>query len=411
MAAVLVALLLAQASREATPQRYQIRVGELAAPYATPSADNGPRVTPRNGAPLYTAPGFRVDAWVTGLNRPRRMAVAPNGDVFVSESYDGRVILLRPQKNGAPAKYTFATGLRQPYGIAFYPSGSSPKFIYIAHTDGVYRYPYRNGDVRVQDDGEKLFDLPGGGYNQHWTRNLIFSLEGRRMYVTVGSASNASPEPSPRASIIEVKPDGTGRSIYGSGLRNPVGLAFHPITGELWTAVNERDNLGNEIVPDYATHVRRGGFYGWPYAYIGNHLDPRLPKRPDLAKKSIVPDVLLEAHCAALGIAFAKGSTFPTPYQNDAFVSMHGSWNRDKRSGYKVVRLTMDSRGNPLGGYQDFVWGWNVNERVWGRPVDVQFDRQGAMLISDDANGTIWRVRPRQGGGRTAVGRHYVIGL
>jgi glucose/arabinose dehydrogenase len=309
--------------------------------------------------------------------------VAPNGDVFVSESFNGRIILLRSVQSKL-TKYTFASGRRQPYGIAFYPPGAEPKWIYIADTDAVYRWPYKKGDIQIRGEGSRLMTLPGGGYNQHWTRNVLFSSDGTKMYVTVGSSSNASVEPLPRASIIEANPDGSGQTTFASGLRNPVGLALQPGSTRLWTAVNERDRLGDGLPPDYATSVRRGGFYGWPYYYIGNHHDPRLPSRPELGAKTIVPDVLLEAHCAALGIAFG-----PT---GDAFVSMHGSWNRNEPSGFKVVRLPF-AGGRATGAYVDFVWGWQTtNGRIWGRPVDVAFDRSGALLISDDGGGVIWRV-------------------
>lgn len=357
----------------------------LPKPFATESAENQPDVTPRRGAPLHVAPGFKVVPWVTGLSRPRSLAVAPNGDVFVAESYDGRVTVLRGKRRA-----TFATGLKQPYGIAFYPPGPSPKYVYIAHTDKVVRYPYRSGDLKVRGKGETLMALPGGGYNQHWTRNVLFAPKGNRMFVTVGSASNASPEDAPRASILVASPDGTSAQTFASGLRNPVGLAFQPGTDRLWAAVNERDRLGNDLVPDYVTHVERGGFYGWPYFYIGAHRDPRVEIPPNVRlRPGIVPDVLLEAHCAALGIAFPPAkSRF-----KGAFVSMHGSWNRTKRSGYKIVRVLFDAKGNPTGRYQDFVWGFaTASGRVWGRPVDVAFAKDGALLFSDDAAGTIWRV-------------------
>ena len=361
---------------------------KLPKPYATESADNGPRITARDGAPLHVAKGFVVEPYATGLSRPRRIAIAPNGDAFVAESYDGRVVVLRNGK-----RTVFATDLKQPYGIAFYPVGPSPRYVYVAHTDRVVRYPYRVGDLKVRGEGETLLKLPGGGYNQHWTRNVIFDPKGERMFVTVGSASNASPEPAPRASVLVAKPDGKGVETWANGLRNPVGLAFQPGTERLWAAVNERDRLGDGLVPDYATHVERGGFYGWPYFYLGAHPDPRVPVPPNVRLKGpIVPDVLLEAHCAALGVAFppAKG-----PFKG-AFVSMHGSWNRSKRSGYKIVRLLLDAKGKATGAYEDFVWGFATPEgRVWGRPVDLQFARDGSLLFSDDAGGTIWRVRPQ----------------
>lgn len=383
------ALLLA--GQDEKPKRYHISANSLVQPYQSTSANNGPRVTPRNGAPLHVAPGFQIDAWATKLNRPRRVTVAPNGDVLVAESYLGEVALLRDaDHDGTPeTREVFKSGLKQPYGIAFYPP-KDPRWVYIANTDAVLRFPYTDGAKSVEGDGEKILDLPGGGYNQHWTRNLLFSRDGKKLYVTVGSASNASPEPEPRAGIIEINPDGSGKRMLATGLRNPVGLDWEPRTGKLWTAVNERDALGDEIVPDYATSVKTGGFYGWPWYYIGaNHHDPRLPEKPDLKNSTLVPDVLLEAHCAALGIAFpTRGNKF-----TGAFVSMHGSWNRHQRSGYKVVRIDpkMD------GGYSDFAWGWvTEDERVWGRPVDVAFDQQGNLLISDDGNGTIWIVRPRK---------------
>lgn len=368
------------------PKTHYIDPKALPKPYATESADNGPRITPRGGAPLHVAPGFRIESFATGLSRPRRISVAPNGDVFVAESYDGRVGVLRGGR-----KSTFATGLKQPYGIAFYPVGPNPRYVYIAHTDRVVRYPYRVGDLKVRGEGETLMSLPGGGYRQHWTRNVVFGPKGDRMFVTVGSASNANPEPAPRASVLVASPDGTSAQTFASGLRNPVGLAFRPGTDTLWAVVNERDRLGDGLVPDYATHVEKGGFYGWPYFYLGGNPDPRAPVPANVRMRpGIVPDVLLEAHGAALGIAFPPpGSPF-----KGAFVSMHGSWNRAKRSGYKIVRLVLDGQGNPTGRYEDFVWGFATPEgRVWGRPVDVAFARDGSLLFSDDAGGTIWRVR------------------
>ena len=369
------------------PTTHYIDPKSLPKPYATESADNGPKVTPRNGAPLHVAKGFRVEPYATGLDRPRKVTVAPNGDVFVAESYAGRVSVLRGGE-----KSTFAEGLDQPYGIAFYPPGPSPRYVYIAHTDKVVRYPYRNGDLKVRGEGERLMALPGGGYNQHWTRNVLFGPKGDRMFVTVGSASNASPEPAPRASILVASPDGTSAQTFANGIRNPVGLAFQPGTDRLWAAVNERDRLGDGLVPDYATHVEKGGFYGWPYFYIGANLDPRVPTLPNARLRSgIVPDVLLEAHCAALGVAFPPSAS---PFKG-AFVSMHGSWNRSKRSGYKIVRLVLDAKGDATGRYEDFVWGFATPQgRVWGRPVDLAFDRAGNLLFTDDGGGAVWRVRP-----------------
>jgi glucose/arabinose dehydrogenase len=361
---------------------HHISAASLPRPHATRSVDNPPSLSPRNGAPLHVAAGYKVDAWATGLDRPRKVTVAPNGDVFVAESFTGRISLLRPTGGGHPTRHTFATGRKQPYGIAFYPPGPNPAWIYIGDTDAVHRWRYKNGNLRLEGQGEVMIRLPGGGYNQHWTRNVIFSPDAKKMYVTVGSASNASPEPLPRASIIESNPDGSDAKTFASGLRNPVGLAFQPGTQILWAAVNERDRLGDDLPPDYATTVQRGGFYGWPYYYIGDHRDPNVGGSAPTSKV-IVPDVLLEAHCAALGITF-MGS--------DGFVSMHGSWNRGNRSGYKVVRLPFQS-GKATGSYEDLVWGWATSDgRVWGRPVDVEYDRRLGLLISDDGGGVIWRV-------------------
>ncbi len=383
---VLLSLLVVAACQDVKPRTYHISAKNLVDPYQTPSVNNGPRVTERDGAPLHVAPGYKVVEWAKDLDRPRNITVAPNGDVFVAESYRGQIALLRDADgDGTPeVKNLYKSGLKQPYGIEFYPK-KNPKWIYIANTDAVFRYPYRSGELKNDSKGEKILDLPGGGYNQHWTRNLLFSSDDRHLYVTVGSASNASPEDPPRASIIEIDPTGGRQRMLATGIRNPVGIDLDPTTGKLWVAVNERDALGDEIVPDYATSVKDGGFYGWPYFYIGSHHDPRLPLRTDLRAKVIVPDVLLEAHCAALGIAFpSKGSNF-----SGAYVSMHGSWNRSRRSGYKVVKI--DPKHD--GGYSDFVWGWALEDgRVWGRPVDVAFDRSGSLLISDDGGGKIWRV-------------------
>lgn len=370
----------------AGPQSHvrHITSDSLPAPFSTRSADMPPTLSRREGAPLYTEPGFAVSAWATGLDRPRKMTVAPNGDVFVAESFIGRISVLRTSGAGKPSHHVFATGRKLPYGIAFYPPGASPSWIYIADTNAVWRWPYRSGDLSLKGGGQKLMTLPGGGYNQHWTRNVIFSPDAKKMYITVGSASNASPEEPPRASILEANPDGSGRVTFASGLRNPVGLAFQPGTETLWAAINERDGLGDDVPPDYATSIRRGGFYGWPYYYIGDHHDPRLPSKPELGAKTIVPDVLLEPHSASLGIAFG--------WNGDAFVSMHGSWNRSARSGYKVVRLPF-SNGRATGDYVDFVWGWVTSQgRVWGRPVDVEFHPKLGLLVSDDGGGTIWRV-------------------
>lgn len=380
------------------PPPRHIRAATLPAPYATPSVDTHPRVGPRpRGATLSVPPGFQIEAWASGLNNPRFLTVAPNGDVFVAESAADRVTVLRSTAGRPPIRSHFATGLRQPFGIAFYPPGPNPSAIYIANTDAVVRFPYRNGDLKARGAGKTLIHLPGGGYNQHWTRTLLFSPDGKRLYVAVGSRSNVGIEAPPRACIMEYDPDGTHGRIFASGLRNAVGLTTNPITGALWAAVNERDEIGNDVPPDYATHVKPGGFYGWPYYYIGGHHDPRMPQRPELKNKTIVPDVLLEAHCAALSIVFYTAAQFPAQYKNEGFVALHGSWNRRPPNGYKVVRVLMRPDGTAQGSYQDFVWGWKTaDNRIWGRPVALAITKDGALLISDDGGNKIWRVRYRQ---------------
>jgi glucose/arabinose dehydrogenase len=269
-------------------------------------------------------------------------------------------------------------------------------FFYAANTDGVLRYKYQAGDTRPEGAPDKIIALPAEGYNNHWTRNLLFSGDGKKLYVSVGSGTNVDVEPDPRRGTIgEYNADGTGQRLYGSGLRNPVGLAWNPATGELWTAVNERDLIGDDLVPDYVTSVKDGGFYGWPFSYIGQNEDPRRRgERPELVAKTIVPDVLMEPHCAALGLLFYGGKMFPKEYQGDAFVAMHGSWNRSKRTGYKVVRIPFEN-GKPAGGYENFLTGWLPSEtsrEVWGRPVGLLVLSDGSMLVVDDGGKKVWRV-------------------
>jgi glucose/arabinose dehydrogenase len=377
----------------ASPKTYHFTSDTLPAPFASPSVNNGQHIVDHpDGAPLYAPLGFHVAPWITHLDNPRFLTVAPNGDVFVSESRANRVSVIRQNPQGVAAAAPFATDMRQPFGIAFYPNGPNPQYIYIANTDSVVRYPYHNGDSSVDGPGEKIADLPGGGYNQHWTRTIVFSPDDKHLYIGCGSRENLGVEDPPRACIMECNPDGSGMQVFASGLRNAVGLSFNPKSGELWAAVNERDGMGDKLPPDYATSVQRGGFYGWPYVYIGNHPDPRLPT-PANMQPPIVPDVLLEAHCAALSVEFYEGTQFPRSYRGDAFVAMHGSWNRADPSGYKVVRVPMDSHGHTKGGYQDFVWGWKTSDgQVWGRPVAIAFTRDGSMLLTDDGSNTIWKI-------------------
>jgi len=369
-----------------TLQHYDLRPEQLPAPRATPSVDNGPIVTPKPaGASLILPPGFSISVFASGLSGPRYMALAPNGDVFVTETPANRITVLRGNQS-----FVFARGLNEPFGLAFHD-----EFLYVANTNGIVRYPYTDGQTSAIGTTPTLITTltSGGG---HVLRNIVFSADGSKLYASVGSSSNASPESDPtRATILVMNPDGSGKRIFASGLRNPSGLAIEPVTGALWTAVNERDLLGDDLVPDFATSVVDGGFYGWPYSYLGQHVDPNASnQRPDLVAKAIVPDVLIQAHSASLGIAFYNGAMFPRDWNGDAFVALHGSWNRSKRTGYKVIRIPMEN-GKPAGGYDDFVIGWSPDEtsrNVWGRPVGLLVLADGSLLISDDGAGTIWRV-------------------
>ena len=270
-------------------------------------------------------------------------------------------------------------------------------YFYVANTNGLYRYPYKRGETKIASKGEKIVDLPAGGYNNHWTRNLLANADGSKIYISVGSASNVADhgmdEEKRRANILEVNPDGTGERIYASGLRNPVGMDWAPGSNTLWTAVNERDKLGDELVPDYITSVKEGGFYGWPYAYFGKNEDPRRKgERSDLVAKTLVPDVPLGSHTASLGLAFYDKTQFPAKYQNGAFIGQHGSWNSSKLTGYKVVFIPFKN-GKPAGKPEDFLTGFIESEKkVYGRPVGVTVMEDGSMLVNDDSAGTIWRV-------------------
>lgn len=379
------------------PKHYLITAKDLPAPFATPSAENGSRIVTRPAdAGFHVPPGFEVKLWAKGLENPRLVTLAPNGDVLVVESIPNRIRLLRDADgDGKPELMTmFADNLKQPFGMAFYPPGENPKYLYVANTDSVVRFPYRRGDTHVSGTGEVVVkDLPGGGYNQHWTRDVIFSPDGKKMYITVGSQTNVGEEEEKRAAILEYNPDGTGYRVYASGLRNPVGVAWNPITKRLWSTCNERDGLGDGLVPDFVTEVKEGAFYGWPWYYMGKHHDPRMPEQPALRERMIDPDVLFEAHVAALGLLFYTGNQFPEKYRNCAYVAHHGSWNRANRTGYAIVRIALDTKGKPTGGYEDFVSGWALPDgRVWGRPVGLVVLQDGSMLITDDGAGRVWRV-------------------
>ncbi|MGA8150694.1 MAG: c-type cytochrome [Terriglobales bacterium] len=379
----------------------KITVKDLPQPYATHSAANGPDVVarPTNAWPKAPA-GFVVQQYATGLVNPRLLLTAPNGDIFLAESDAGRIRVFRGMtSDGKPEQVSiFASGLNHPYGIAFYPPGPDPQWVYIGGTDAVVRFPYHNGDLQATGGPQHITDLASGG--GHWTRSTVFSPDGKKMYVAVGSASNdddtdTHPEEKNRADILEFDPDGTGMRVFAYGIRNAGGgLAINPKTGELWCSVNERDALGDNLVPDYITHVQEGGFYGWPWWYIGAHQDPRQKgKHPELKDKVIVPDVLLQPHNASLEITFYEGKQFPAQYEGDIFASEHGSWNRAVRAGYEVIRVPLHQTGQATGEYEDFLTGFVLPDgNVWGRPVGTAVAPDGSLLVSDDGSNSIWRV-------------------
>ncbi len=380
--------------------RRLITVKDLPPPYATRSVDNGPSKVPRpEGASPKAPAGFKVEAITSDLENPRVVVTAPNGDLFVAESRPGRIRALRLDRAARVQRTAvFVQALNKPFGIAFYPPGPEPQFIYIGDTDAVLRIPYRNGDLTARGKPEKVADLPGGGLLRgggHWTRDIAFSRDGKRMFVSVGSHSNVSDDAAEknRADILEFNPDGSGMRVYASGIRNAVGITVHPETGELWASVNERDELGDDLVPDYITHVQEGGFYGWPWYYIGGNQDPRhAGAHPELRERVIVPDVLLQSHYASLIMKFYTGTQFPRECWGDAFAAEHGSWNRAKRTGYKIIRVLMKN-GKATGEYEDFVTGFVTPAGdAWGRPVGVTLAADGSLLFTDDGSNTLWRV-------------------
>lgn len=379
-------------------RHYDIKLADLPAPQVLTGPRNQSRVIPKPDDAKLTVPGgFQIGVFAEGdFQQPRGMALAPNGDVFVTESQANRITILRDSNadGSVDERFVFATGLNRPFGMAFWTD-----YFYVGNINGVVRFKYKAGQTKAQGEPEKIADLPGGP--GHWTRNVIFNQAGTKMYVSVGSASNVNAGEEPiRAAISEYHPDGSGHRIYASGTRNPVGLAFNPTTNELWAAVEERDLIGDDLVPEYVTSIKEGAFYGWPYAYLGQHEDPRRKgERPDLVAKAIVPDVLIQAHSAVLGMVFYDGKMFPSDYQGDAFVALHGSWNRASRTGYKIIRIKFKN-GKPVGGYDDFVVGWMLAEdkpEVWGRPVGLLVLKDGSLLITDDGGQKIWRVSYSKG--------------
>src|SRR5438445_8148840 len=386
--------------------RRKIAVNDLPAPSSNVFAINRARVVdrPANAQP-QVPPGFRIELYASGFRDPRFLLTAPNGDIFVVESRANQIKVLRDTKgSGKPdANEIFAEkDLNKPFGIAFYPPGADPQFLYVANTDGVIRFTYRNCDLKARGPAEVLGAHLSGGAARlrsggHWTRDIVFSADGKKMYVSIGSRSNVSDNAAEadRARIFEFNPDGTDRKVYAWGIRNAVGIAFRRGSNDLCMSTNERDEIGEDLTPDYISSVNPGGFYGWPWFYLGNHPDPRHKgKHPELVDKVIVPDVLVQAHSATLNLCFYTGDQFPTEYKGDIFATFHGSWNRMKRTGYKVVRVPFDhSTEKPRGEYEDFVTGFVTPDgKVWGRPVGITVLKDGSLLISEDGNGTIWRV-------------------
>jgi len=381
---------------------HKVTVADLPQPYTTSSVDNGPEMISRPAGAWPQAPeGFKVEQYATGLDNPRLVRAAPNGDLFIAESEPGRVKVMRGIGK-AERTELFAHGLRQPFGIAFYPSGANPEFVYVANTDSVVRFPYATGDLKARGPAQTIVpDLPGGGRLRgggHWTRDIAFSPDEKKMYVSVGSRSNVddtddNPVEFHRADILVSNPDGTDLRVYAWGIRNPVGIAVHPQTGEVWASVNERDGLGDDLVPDYITHVEEGGFYGWPWYYIGPHQDPRHKgKHPELKDKVIVPDVLIQSHSASLQMLFYDGEQFPAVYRGHAFAAEHGSWNKAVRTGYKVIHVPIKN-GRATGEYVDFLTGFVTPKGdVWGRPVGVAVAKDGSLIVTDDGSDSVWRV-------------------
>ena len=406
--------------------RRHIDVPDLPDPYASRSSANSPEIVARPAdARLRVPVGFEVKLFANGLDRPRLMRVAPNGDVFVAESDAGRIRVLRPSEDGdhVSRNEIFASGLSLPFGIAFYPNGNDPEWVYVANTDSVVRFPYRAGDLHSSEKPEIIVPaLPAGG--GHWTRDIAFSQDNTKMFVSVGSASNAgetagnfdiasprqwvpllrrwlkkivvgisSEDETERANVLVFDPRGRDRRIYASGIRNCVGMAVDPTTGDLWCSTNERDGLGDNLPPDYITSVRENGFYGWPWYYIGPHQDPRHQgEHSDLQDKIIVPDVLVQPHSASMQMMFYTGDQFPAEYTGNIFAAQHGSWNRSAPTGYKIIRAIVRDH-TFTGEYEDFVTGFVIDDaHVWGRPVGVAETKDGSLLFSEDGNGTIWRV-------------------
>lgn len=376
-------------------ERFEVRPDDLPPPHATRSVANSSQVVDRpDGATPDVPEGFRATVFAGGLSHPRWMTVADNGDVFLAEPGEDRITLLRDADGDGKAEFVdiFADGHYSPHGLAIRHG-----HLYVADTSGISRYPYRPGQTRADGPPEKVtvrgaFGSQGG----HWTRNLVFSPDGRQIFVAIGSARNIAAEDPPRATVQVFDADGGGQRTFATGLRNPVGIAFYPGTDDLYVVVNERDGLGDELVPDYLTRVPDGEFFGWPYSYIGSHPQPGFAdRRPDLVARATTPDLLFRSHSAPLGLVFYDGTQFPADYRGDAFVALHGSWNAARPRGYMVVRVPF-AGGRPVGGYEAFATGFWIggegHARVWGRPAGLAIAADGSLLIADDAGGVVWRV-------------------
>jgi len=384
--------------QEMPGKTFEIRPSDLPRPYATPSTGNSPdRVRRPAGEAPWVPPGYKANLFADNLDHARWLAVAESGEVFLAEPRAGKVTLLVDSDGDGRAdkRSTFTDGHAAPHGLALHGG-----YLYVADVDGVWRYPWQPGSMKARAKGERI--TPRGAFGDsggHWTRNIAIAPDGKRFYVAIGSASNIDEDPAPRATVKAFRIDGSGGRIFASGLRNPVGIAFHPDTGALYTVVNERDGLGDGLVPDYMAALKDGGFYGWPYAYIGPNPQPDFADlRPDLVRRTIVPDVLFESHSAPMALLFAKGGNFPADWQDDAFVAFRGSWNASVPTGYKVVRVPFKN-GRPTGAYENFVTGFRLDEpgrrttaRVWGRPVGLALAKDGSLLIAVDVDNSIWRI-------------------
>jgi len=381
---------------------HKITVNDLPPSYTTKSAYNSPHLVARPGNVWPSAPaGFKVQLYGAGLDNPRTLRTAPNGDIFLAETAPGRIRVFRGlSADGKPQQSAiFVSGLKQPYGLAFYPSGPDPQWLYVGSAAEVVRFAYRNGDLKASGSPQHIADLPASWFG-HTTRAVEFSRDGKRMFVAVGSGSNvADPDTHPgeknRADILACDTQNCVLSVYAYGIRNAGGgIAVNPQTGELWCSVNERDGLGDNLVPDYITHVQEGGFYGWPWWYMGGHQDPRHQgKHPELKGRVIVPDVLLQPHTASLELTFYQGQQFPAGYRGDIFASEHGSWNKAVRVGYEVIRVPLHQTGHASGEYEDFLTGFVLPDgTVWGRPVGITVASDGSLLVSDDGSNSVWRV-------------------